>query len=382
MKLLDKDILAQNLNTAMEADLADCRIGGASVTVYQEGQTPFSACWGYRDTEKQLPMQPGTLFRLASMTKPVTAAAVLLQIGRGKLDLNDEVSEYIPSFADKWVGRMEGGKVVPDHKAKTPIRILHLLTHTSGILAADEIGTKQPFFPADPVFDLAHNVDYFGEHILLSNDPMEKAMYSWTAAFDVAARIVELTSDKSFSDFLKENFFDPMGMTDTGFFPSDGQWERMTEMHNRVDGKNASVDMKRYTFGVIPLTYTCAGASLTATVEDYAKFARMLLDEGTFEGREILSPDMIRLMRTPHIPETVMNIGKGETWGLGVRVIKDDPFLGRGCFGWSGAYGTHFWVDPENRLYAIYAKNSCYDGGSGAQTARQFERCVAGALRD
>ena len=380
MQTLRIDKLRALLESAMQDDLDDCRIGGASVIVAQEGQPVFTGRYGKSNTDTGDVMAPRTIFRLASMTKPVTAAAVLLQIQRGKLDLNDEVSRYIPSFASMMVGREERGLVVPDHPASEPIRLLHLLTHTSGILAADFVGTHQDI-PPQAMQSLQSVVNYYGEHILLTNSPMELALYSPCAAFDVAARLVELSADMPYADFLRENLFEPLEMPDATFAPTDAQWARMAAMHNRTEeGRNAVVDMGPHTFANFPLSYTCGGASLCASIEDYAHFAEMLLCEGSFRGRTVLRPEMVAMMRAPRIPESVCGIGGGETWGLGVRVITGSPALPRGSFGWSGAYGTHFWVDPTNRLYAVYAKNSCYDGGSGAQTARRFEQCVMNAL--
>ena len=168
-------------------------------------------------------------------------------------------------------------------------------------------------------------------------------------------------------------------MPDTTFFPSDDQWARMTAMHNRVDEQNQVIPMEKLTFGDFPLTYTCGGASLTSSLTDYAHFAEMLLHDGQYGGRQILTPESLAAMQLPRIPETVPGVSTTETWGLGVRVIKNHAVLPRGCFGWSGAYGTHFFVDPENRLYAIYMKNSYYDGGAGAKTANEFEEDVESA---
>ena len=382
MKHLNLEKLKTEIDAAMQADLDDNRIGGASVIVCQEDIQPgkgtgirFGGYYGKTNTETGEDMKPNTVFRLASMTKPVTAAAVLLQVQNGLIGLHDKVSDYLPCFRDMIVGAEDNGKVVPGHKVTSEIEVYHLLTHTSGILAADFVGLNQPI-PRSERVDLAHIVEYYGTHILLSNDPLGKALYSACAAFDVAARLVEITSGMTFAEFVKKNFFDPLEMHDTAFQPGASQWARMTAMHNRVDGKNVIVPMDGITFADFPLTYTCGGASLTASIEDYAKFAEMLLHE----GGGILSPETVRLMRTPWIPETVPGIGRTETWGLGVRVITGDPVLPRGAFGWSGAYGTHFWVDPDNHLYAVYAKNSCYDGGSGARTARVFEQCVMKAL--
>lgn len=386
MKYLNYEAAEKNINETMAADLASAVIGGAAVAVCQEREdgkkTVFTACYGKRNTVTDEDMTPDTLFRLASMTKPITAAAILLQIQRGKLRLNSPVSDFLPAFGEMSVGRLEGKTVVPDHKLRSPLTVLHLLTHTNGLLTGDPICTSQPPVPPEVRKDLATAVDYFGTHELLACEPMGKAAYSSTAAFDVAARIVEITSGLSFAEFLRENLFVPLDMPDTSFSPTEEAWARMTAMHDRRDGKNAVADMGDHTFSDFPLSYTSGGASLTSTLTDYTHFAEMLLHEGSFRGREILKPEMISLMRTPWVPQDLPGNARTETWGLGVRVITNDPVLPRGAFGWSGAYGTHFWIDPVNRLYAVYLKNSWYDGGSGAKTARVFEQCVMNALSE
>jgi len=381
MKTLQPNRLIENLDRSIGRDMEEHIVGGASVCVTQNNRTVYSRCYGESNTDTHAPLRSDSLFRLASMTKPVTAAAALVQIQRGKLQLDDPVSRYIPSFKNKYVGRLENGRVVADHPAAEEIRLVHLLTHTSGLLSADpDVGLRQPI-PAEAYQTLETIVNYYGEHIFLSTSPMELALYSATAAFDVAARLVEITSDMPYEDFLRANLFAPLEMPDTTFAPSDEQWERMVGMHVRTEEGNA-VDNRidRHTFEGFPLTYCCGGASLASTITDYSHFASMLLNEGSWNGRQILSPEMIALMRHPRIPQTVAGIGGGETWGLGVRVITGSPALPRGSFGWSGAYGTHFWVDPENRITAIYMKNSRFDGGSGAQTARRFEQAVMDAL--
>ena len=377
MNILHPENLKANLDQTIQNDLEQHIIGGASIWVAQNNQTVYCQCYGESNTDTHAPLLPNTLFRLASMTKPVTAAAALMQIQRGKLNLDDPVSKYIPAFKHKMVGRWENDKVVADHPAAEEIQLVHLLTHTSGLLSADpNVGLRQPI-PAEAYQTLETIVNYYGEHIFLSTSPMELALYSATAAFDVAARLVEITADMPYEEFLRTNLFDPLEMPDTTFSPNEEQWGRMVGMHIRTEEGNA-VDNRigRHTFENFPLTYCCGGASLASTIVDYSHFASMLLNEGSYNGRQILSPEMIALMRYPRIPQTVAGIGGGETWGLGVRVITGSPALPRGSFGWSGAYGTHFWVDPTNAVTAIYMKNSRFDGGSGAQTARRFEQAV------
>ncbi len=379
MKLYNYDTLVNSIDKEMKNDLENCNIGGAIVSVFQEGSKEFRKCYGKANTDTGEKMTESTVFRMASMTKPVTAIAVLMQIEAGKIKLDDPISKYIPDFDGKYVGKMEDDKVIPDYLPNEAVKIYHLLTHTSGILSCDDIGFKQAA-PLSVMSSLETVVDYYSKNIHLSATPGTEASYSPVAAFDIAARIVEITSDKKFYDFLKEKLFEPLEMIDTGFEPTKNQWDRMTAMHSKKDNKNSTNDMFGSVFENFPTSYHCGGAGLFSTIEDYSHFAQMLLNEGEYKGKRIISSNLIKIMRSEYIPETVKFIDKSQTWGLGVRVIKDYPDLPRGAFGWSGAYGTHFWIDPENKLYAIYLKNSYFDGGAGADTAFRFEKCVNKAL--
>ncbi len=375
----DFDTLSNRIDKEMQKDLASCHIGGAIVSVFQDGSIPFRKCYGKTNTDTGEDISENAVFRLASMTKPITAVAVLLQVQAGKINLDDPLSKYIPEFKERYIGKEENDKIVPDCLSPKEIKIYHLLTHTSGLLSGDDVGMKQ-IIPKSAMTRLERVVDYYAENALLSSIPGEKNLYSPVAAFDVAARLVEITSGKEYFEFLKESLFVPLEMTDTVFEPTNEQWQRMTAMHNKTENGNEIVQVGEFTFADYPVSYHCAGAGLVSTIEDYSHFAEMLLNDGDYKGKRIVDTDLIKLMRSPLLPETVKDVGKTETWGLGVRVIKEHPVLPKGAFGWSGAYGTHFWVDPENRLYAIYMKNSMFDGGAGANTSVRFEKCVADAI--
>lgn len=368
----------------MRADIASARIGGAAVYVCQEredgGRIEYSAAFGKRNTDTGEDMTADTVFRLASMTKPVTVTALLLLLERGLLSLSDPVSRYLPAFEGKAVGRVEGGAAVADHLPASPLTVRHLLTHTAGLGTWDPVAAAQKGPTGAARRDLASAVDFYARRFLFAFDPGCALSYSPTAGFDIAARIAEVTAGVPYADFLRENILSPLGMTDTAYVPSEDAWHRMSAMYDLIDGRCVPRDMGRHTFEDLPLTYTSGGAGLTSTVADYAKFCRMLLAEGAYPGGRLLSPETLSLMHTPQIPDGIPGTKAGETWGLGVRIVRSDPALAAGCYGWSGAYGTHFWIDPVDRLFAIYMKNSLFDGGANAGTARAFERCVAASL--
>ena len=378
MRLLNPEALKANLErTAMEG-IGSGKTGGVSMLVAQRGKTVYEGC--FSDEKLGILVDAETQFRMASMTKPITAAAVLILLDRGLLRLDDPVSMYLPGFTQMKIGRVADGKLEIVGNAATPITILHLLTHSSGLGSGETEGFLAAHRPRESMANLEAAVRYY-ETTPLDFEPFTKACYSPVFAFDVLARIVELISGESFDLFLKREVLEPLGMDHTTFTPEIDQWKQMIPMHTYENGQEKRAEFPEHSiFSDYPTTYFCGGAGLTSTLHDYARFAEMLLGEGNFRGRQILRPETVKLMRTPQLPAGVQT--GDDIWGLGVRVITPESgsCLPLGCFGWSGAYGTHFWVDPENEITAVYLKNSLYDGGSGASTARQFEKDVCAAL--
>ena len=217
----------------------------------------------------------------------------------------------------------------------------------------------------------------------LTFEPYTQAIYSGRVAFDVLTKIVELVSKENFARYLTEHVLAPCDMLDSGMIPTQGQWNRMIAMHDYRDGKAV---MSPTVFGCVfedyPCTHLMGGAGLFSTLEDYAHFAEMLRMEGEWKGRRILSRESVREMATPQV--SVEQYPGYRLWGLGVRVIVNEKYRIRpvGSYGWSGAYGTHFWVDPVNQVTAVYLKNSRYDGGSGALTSQHFEEDIHAAIEN
>ena len=375
MKRLNPELLRKNIEKTVNADIESGRVGGAAVKVMQNGETLYRADFGYSDCNSKTPLAPNTIFRLASMTKPITAVAILIQVSRGLVDLFDPIERFLPEYAELDLGVLDENKqVVRVGKARNKVRVIHLLTHSSGI-GTLEVGDVQ-FAQMNPenMQSVETVVDYFSK-AAIAFEPYTTQAYSPVVGFDILARIVEITSGMPYGEFVQKEIFEPLDMTDTSCTPTEEQWSRMISMHNYVDGKGVSVDSgSRCVFGNFPLTYNCGGAGMASTVDDYSKFANMLLCGGEYNGVRILPESLVRSISIPHLPETIMPWH--EIWGLSVRVIVGDNTLSVGSYGWSGAYGTHFWIDPDNKIVAIYMKNSHYDGGSGASTAFAFESDV------
>ena len=377
--MIDNKKLENTLDKRIYEDIDENRILGANVYISQFGKVLLNTSYGYKTVDKEETLTEDNIFRLASMTKPIVAFAVLKLIEQGEIDLFDRADKFIDGFNDFYIGKIADEKIIADKKAENSIKILHLLTHTSG-LGSGEIWTKQyPEMTADDKKNLKSAVEFY-KKTFLSFESYCGNEYSSTAAFDVLARIVEIVSGKTIEEFLQRELFEPLEMVDTTFSPTQKQWNRIVDMHNLVDGKSVAVDMKGCIFADFPVTYTCGGAGLVSTIKDYAKFAEMLLNYGEYNGKRIISAQCIKSMALSHISEKY--IYGSEAWGLGVRTISDGNRLPKGSFGWSGAYGTHFWVDPMNKIVAIYMKNSYYDGGSGALTAAHFEEDIMNSFNN
>ena len=355
-------------------------LAGAAYAVAYRGKTVFENALGYADIENRVPMGPDTVLRLASMTKPITGVAVMQLAEQGQLSLDDPVSAYIPGFEKMQVAVLDAeGRMIGQTPAKTQIRIRDLLNHTSGLGSGpvgdaawkayglregDTLDTLMPRFAAQ----------------ILDFEPRTRTAYSWTQAFDVAAWIVQQVSGMAFERCVQERILGPLGCRDTTYTPDAGQWARLMKMYDTKDGALVEVDMGGRIFGSVPLSYHAAGAGMVGTLNDYMKFAAMLYARGEGNGARILRPETVDRMAAPSVGALYDPARDAETWGLSMRVIgRTTPTqrLCPGCFGWSGAYGTHFFIDPQHALYAVYMTNHASAGGAGAATAREFEAVIA-----
>ena len=381
MKKINAEVLGANIEKSAEKNLSSGKICGASALVYQNGEVIYKNCFGVTEVGGDCPVKENTVFRIMSMTKPITAVAILILMERGLLSLDDLVEKYIPEFAEQYIGELdENGEVVRVGKAKTKITILHLLTHTSGSGSRPLWAKQYPKFTAEDKSSLDNMVKAFAR-CELAFEPGTATSYSGMSGLAILGRVVELITGMTYNEFLKKNIFELCDMPDTTFEPNDDQWSRMITMHDMVDDKPVAVaSVPGCVRGDIPPTTHLGGGGLASTLVDYANFAKMLLDGGVFNGNRVISEESVRLMSTPHVSEEIQP--GAARWGLAVRVIVGENRRPVGTYGWSGAYGTHFWVDPENKLFAVYMKNSHFDGGSGAKTSAEFERDVYASFEE
>lgn len=379
MLKLDKNLLEKNIFNSIEKDIENSNIAGAAVIVAQGGNILLDEHIGYSDAMNKKPLYKNSIFRLASMTKPVTAIAALIGVQNGWFDLNDKVSKHFPEFDNMYIGRLENGVVVPDRKPKRDVILQQLLTHNNGFMASSPLYPPQE--NAMPLSAFENNkaaVDYCLNNTCLTFEPYYNVGYSGYFAFDIIALLIERYSNMKYADFIQKYIFSPLGIKDITYTPSNEQWNRVVCMSDKAVGRGIfNVDMGKHTFENFPLNYTCAGAGLVGSIEDYFKFAEMLRQGGSLNGIKIVDSSLFPLLYKKYVPMEYMDEGCTYSWGLGVRVTVNDKNLPDGCYGWSGAYGTHFWIDPENDITAIYMKNNrWHDSHGGGSTAEQFERDV------
>jgi CubicO group peptidase (beta-lactamase class C family) len=361
---------------------------GAVTLVARHGRIGHLEAQGLMDIEAKKPMQKDAIFQIMSMTKPVVGVSILMMIEEGKVRLTDPVSRFIPELKGLQVAVPQpapsGPAAAISDGAQSPrfytvpadreITVRDLLTHTSG-LGSGPIGN----FTARAVAlqdkeRLADFIPRLGRTVL-EFQPGTRWAYSATAGFDVLARVVEISSGQPFDQFVKQRIFEPLGMKDTFFYPAEGH-PRMVTLYQRTPEGELR---KRGNIGFMNGVYFSGGGGLLSTPEDYLQFGLMLLQGGQHNGTRLLSPRTVEMMGTVAAPDTLPGRPKGEGYGLSVRVVNDPmargTFLSEGSFGWSGAFGTHFWVDRKERVVAIAMVQT-----PNQEFQRDFENLVMHAI--
>ena len=370
MHILNEKQLVENIDRIAHYDFLNNKVFGSAYFVYQAGNLAIERCYGTISLESDAPVTNTTLFRLASMTKPVTAVAALILVDRGLLSLDDRVDTYLPQFRDIHILDSLLNDLGEPNRMPT---IRDILCHCSG-LGSDEIKLQRRLDSDNESID---NTIIFLTKVGLDYEPGTKQAYSGFAAFDVLTKVIELISGMDYLKFLEKEICRPCDMMDTTFVPNMAQRKRLADIHMCIDSENKVFKMQDdCVFEGFPCTHYLGGAGLVSTLHDYCNFAKMLLHKGKFENYRILREETFNQLCTPQVSANIMP--GSERWGLGVRVIAEEtyPYLPTSAFGWSGAYGSHFWVDPINNIFAVFMKNSKVDGGAGNESARKFEEAV------
>ena len=368
----------QRVNEVVQRYIAAKEISGAVTVVTRRGRVAHFETHGLMDVESKTPMRKDGIFRMASMTKPVTGVAVLMLVEEGKVRLTDPVSRFIPEFKDTQVaiakpgpegaapsgggGRGRGRGAAPQEITLTPatraITVRDLMTHTAG-LGSGGTGSREAnrIAPRDPSETLAIHIPKLGA-APLDFQPGSQWAYSGLAGLEVLGRIVEVASGLTFDQFLRRRIFEPLGMKDTAFFPTPERMPRVVTLYRRTP--EGSLVKDETPAWLSTKTFFSGGAGLWSTAEDYTQFAQMLVNGGHVNGTRLLGPRTVEMMATNHVGELYAASAasrRGMGFGLTVEVVVDPIATSQrrstGSFGWDGVFGTHFWVDPKEQLSGI-----------------------------
>ncbi len=371
----------QRLSALTKRYVEEGRVAGVVTLVARGGRLAHLEAAGQADREAGVAMKTDTIFRIASMSKAVTSVAAMMLVEEGRLGLSDPVSRYIPSFKKTTVfappppGAVAGtpASVVP---AKREITVRDLLTHTSGISYG--WGVAEPQYKAANVLgwyfaDKAEPIAVTVERLAglpFEAQPGEKYVYGFST--DVLGVVVEKASGLSLDELFRTRIFAPLGMSDTHFYLPPAKRRRLAAVYSVKDGALARAPDEGTGQGAYvdgPRQSCSGGAGLLSTARDYARFLQMLLDGGELDGVRILGPKTVELMTSNHVG-TLFNEGR-LGFGLGFEVVEH---LGRsarygsvGEFGWGGAYYTSYWVDPEEKLVAVFMSQLLPSGGLDLQ---------------
>jgi len=354
-------------------EMAAGQVSGAVVLIQQHGKPVLEQSFGVRDPATGVPMTADTIFRIYSMSKPITSVAAMMLVDDGKLGLDDPVAKYIPPFADMKVGvetrHGDGKPGLALQPLERPITILDLLRHTSGITYGfyGETAVRKLYAGSDLFDGDIDNATFAARLAKLPLAEQPGTRWDYGHSVDVLGRVVEVVSGQTLYQFEKQHLLGPLGMTETAFFLADpNRRDRVAEPlpQDRFSGPIAGLDDP-----LTPKRWESGGAGMIGTIGDYARFAQMLLNGGSLDGRQYLRPETVKLMSTDHLGtgiarDEIYFPGPDSGFGLGfaVRTKAVSPFR-TGEYRWNGVGGTFFFIDPKDDMFAIVMLQAPSQGG-------------------
>ena len=371
-----QDPKVPGIGAAMQGMIAKQEVAGAVTVVVTKSRVLHLEANGFADVAAKRPMAADTLFWIASMTKPVTGVAILMLQDEGKLTVGDPVAKYLPEFANL---KTPSGK-------PANLTLTQILTHTSGLGEATGPAAQEARTLADLVpLWLAAPMQY---------EPGEKWKYT-QSGINAAARIVEVVSGMTFDAFVQKRIFDPLGMKDTTFYPTEAQRARLATAYARNKDTGALEPVPpRSDFGSRNSPPQGNGG-LYSTATDYARFCQMLLNGGTFDGRRYVSERAMKLLTTSQTgdmptgffqTEAYGNRGANYSWGIATCILRSPhdgvaAMLSPGTYGHGGAWGTQAWIDPVKGLaYVLMVQRSNFPNSDASEVRRDFQQAAAKAL--
>ena len=379
------------LDSTLQALLDSGKVVGISALIFEKGQEVYFKAAGFADREANTPMDRNTIVRIFSMTKPITGAALMKLHEQGAFQLDDPISKYAPEFSDMKVftGVDATGKVLTE-PARRPITIRDVTRHTAGFANGDHPELGSLVERAD-VMDFQNTLAQMAQKLAalpLAFQPGEQ--WSYGISVDVQAHLIERISGQPFDKFVRENILDPLEMSTTRYVVPENDMDRFAAVYRRSDDPaplSRVPDEEANAFNTKDWPLKPGGFGFTSTVDDYMRFARMLVNEGTLNNTTILKEETVKLMATNHLSDSVKERmwlpGKGQV-GFGIDfAVRVRPPANKeenngvvGEFFWDGAASTLFWVDPKNELTAVlFVQIMPFDGS----LHKSFRDAVYGA---
>ena len=372
---LDPNRLETISRHLMENYITPGKIAGCQVMVSRGGVPAYFRSFGQMDLERDKPVQEDTIFRIYSMTKPITSVALMMLFEEGRFQLNDSVSRFIPSWKGQQVWVSGDGDDMETREPASPMTMRHVLSHTSGLTYGTGLFPSE--HPVDKFYDklgvnrnAGETIESFAEKLStvpLRYDPGTQWCYS--LATDVCGCLVEFISGVPFAQFLQERIFDPLGMTDTSFVVPEEKLDRLAANYGRRADKTLKLlDDPMNSLYANPNRFPSGGGGLASTTADYGRFCEMLRGGGQLEGQRIIGGRTLKLMHRNHLPNGT-DLGSiamgsfsetaydGVGFGLGFASTLDDVAagtIGAGDYYWGGAASTIFWVDPVEDMFVIF----------------------------
>jgi len=382
----------QRISQMIARRIAAGEIAGAVTIVARKGKVAFESSQGVMDLDSKQPMTSASMFRIASMTKPAVGVAIMMMVEEGKLHLNDPVSRYIPEFRGMKVGVAQPPQPGPGAgrgsaeqapqfytvPAQREITIKDLLTHVSGLGSGPMGNSGIEKVARKDGEKLSDYIPRLGS-TALEFQPGSRWTYSPGAGFETLGRIVEIASGLPLDQFFRTRIFDPLGMKDITFWPSDTQWKRVATVYARTPGGLTKTVQANDTLS--RNVYFRGSGGLFSTAADYVPLGMMLANGGELNGKRLLSRKTVEMMSAAHVPDTLPGRPAGEGYGLSVRVVTNHAargtMLSDGTYGWTGAQGTHFFVDPKEQLVGVLMVQTTIQ-----EMQREFEDLVAQSVND
>lgn len=356
----------ERLNQAMNAEVNHKELAGAVTLLARHGKLIGIHTYGQQNIANSVAMQKNSIFRIFSMTKPITSTAMMILFEEGKWLPSDPIEKYIPEFKNLMVyaGENKDGSLLLERPKHAPT-MGELMTHTAGFGLGFLNSPVNNLYKKADLFNAPDFKDFINRVVKLPLDYQPGEQWEYSISSDIQGYLVERLSGVPFAQFIDERIFQPLGMKDTSFSVPKEKRTRLATTY-QPDQNNVLVPMWSDEKETSATTIPSGGGGLYSTAEDYWHFAQMLLNEGTFNGQQILSPSSVRLMRTNHLPNHLRNgdfgigpyhmqpgLGFGYSMGVLDEPLKVNSTLGADSYFWIGAAGTWFWVDPTNDVVFI-----------------------------